>query len=334
MANTEYELKRPTINGKQSRSWYIVWYEGRKQYRRSTGKEDLREAERFLASFIALMSKPQEGFTVSDIITSYNQARAEKHGGTLPPSTAYVLKAVERLLGGYDPQDLQRPVIDKFRQTRKREAASGGTITTELTYLRAALNWAIKGNWMEKAPHIEIPKAAPARKVYFTKEQFQRLYEATETPHMRAFLALGVWTGQRKAALLGVRWSDIHGGLVWFKQTDVANKRRAHAIPLTAPLALALGEAYALRDSDYVVSWNGKPVTDPKKAFRRSCERAGLGDFRIHDLRRTFASWSLQAGANIYDVASALQDDIKIVQKHYGHLSPDHLNDLMGKLTG
>lgn len=334
MANTEYELKRPTINGKQSRSWYIVWYEGRKQYRRSTGKEDLAQAEKFLASFIALMSKPQEGFTVSDIITSYNQARAEKHGGTLPPSTAYVLKAVERLLGGYEPQDLLQPAISDFQQARKREGVAQGTVATELTYLRAALNWAIRGRWMKEAPHIEIPKAAPPRKEFFTQEEFQRLFMATQTPHMRAFLALGVWTGQRKAALLDVRWQDIHDGMVWFKQTHVANKRRAHAIPINAPLALALSEAYALQDGEYVVSWNGQKVKDPKKAFKRACERAELGDYRIHDLRRTFASWGLQNGASVYDVAAALQDDVRIVQKHYGHLSPKHLKDLMERVAG
>jgi site-specific recombinase XerD len=53
--------------------------------------------------------------------------------------------------------------------------------------------------------------------------------------------------------------------------------------------------------------------------------RAGITDFRWHDLRHTWASWHIQQGTPLH----VLQElggwsDIRMVQR-YAHLSTDHL---------
>lgn len=69
-----------------------------------------------------------------------------------------------------------------------------------------------------------------------------------------------------------------------------------------------------------------------KKAFARTVVRAGLEDVRIHDLRRTAASWMAQNGATMSQIAAVLRDRIETVEKHYAIFSPDFMGDAMNKI--
>ena len=78
----------------------------------------------------------------------------------------------------------------------------------------------------------------------------------------------------------------------------------------------------------YVFTWNGKPMTQVNtKAWRVAVRKAGLEDFRWHDLRHTWASWHAQAGTPL----NVLQEmggwtSAEMVQR-YAHLSVTHLRD-------
>jgi integrase len=55
------------------------------------------------------------------------------------------------------------------------------------------------------------------------------------------------------------------------------------------------------------------------------CSReCGFKNVRMtfHDTRRTFASLHATAGTSIYKISKWLGDDVDVVQRHYGHLSP------------
>ena len=66
---------------------------------------------------------------------------------------------------------------------------------------------------------------------------------------------------------------------------------------------------------------------DANTAWRASLRRAGITDFRFHDLRHTWASRLVQAGVPL----SALQEmgdweSIEMVRR-YAHLAPAHLGE-------
>lgn len=73
---------------------------------------------------------------------------------------------------------------------------------------------------------------------------------------------------------------------------------------------------------------------DENKACKAGLKRAGIEDFRFHDLRYTWASWLVQSGVPI----SALQEmggweSIEMV-KRYAHLSPIHLTQHAKQIDG
>lgn len=59
----------------------------------------------------------------------------------------------------------------------------------------------------------------------------------------------------------------------------------------------------------------------------RACNRAGIEDFRFHDLRHTWASWLIQAGVPL-SVRQEMGgwESIEMVRR-YAHLAPNHLTE-------
>ncbi|MFT5220953.1 MAG: integrase [Planctomycetota bacterium] len=79
----------------------------------------------------------------------------------------------------------------------------------------------------------------------------------------------------------------------------------------------------------------GNPLAKANtKAWRHALVRAGIENFRWHDLRHTWASWHAQNGTPLH----ILQElggwsDIRMVQR-YAHLAPEHLASYAGNISG
>ena len=71
----------------------------------------------------------------------------------------------------------------------------------------------------------------------------------------------------------------------------------------------------------------GDRVKDIKGSFRRACNEAGIENFRIHDLRHTFASWLVMGGVSIFKVSRLLRHSSVTETERYAHLAPDHLHE-------
>jgi integrase len=76
----------------------------------------------------------------------------------------------------------------------------------------------------------------------------------------------------------------------------------------------------------YVFPWRGHKITQVNtKAWRQALERAGIDDFRWHDLRHTWASWHVQNGTplNVLQELGAWESPEMV--RRYAHFSADHL---------
>ncbi len=61
------------------------------------------------------------------------------------------------------------------------------------------------------------------------------------------------------------------------------------------------------------------------RSFETVLEKAGIGDFRFHDLRHTFASWYLMNGGDLYELAKILgHSNIKMTER-YAKLGKKHI---------
>ncbi len=86
-------------------------------------------------------------------------------------------------------------------------------------------------------------------------------------------------------------------------------------------------------DTPYVFfNVTGKPLGDVKRSFDAALRRAGIRDFRFHDLRHTFASHLVMAGVDLTTTSRLLGHKSLTMTLRYSHLAPDHMARAMDTL--
>ncbi|WP_371220717.1 tyrosine-type recombinase/integrase [Orientia tsutsugamushi] len=71
----------------------------------------------------------------------------------------------------------------------------------------------------------------------------------------------------------------------------------------------------------------------PYEAWNRICKKAGIKNFKIHDLRRTFASCLSDIGAGQYIIRAALNHINFESTSDYSIVSTELLREYMSKVT-
>ena len=114
--------------------------------------------------------------------------------------------------------------------------------------------------------------------------------------------------------------------------------RLAKAIPLCETARQALIGRQRFRasfcpDASFVfVNRDGCPIRSIRKSFSTACRRAAISDFRIHDLRHTFASWLVAEGVPLLEVSRLLGHSTIKMTERYAHLAPDNLKSAVSRL--
>jgi integrase len=198
------------------------------------------------------------------------------------------------------------------------------TVNRELQVVRhtlymAANDWGV----IDTVPKIKLLKESPPRVRFLTQQQFQRLI--VELPqHLQAVVLFAVSTGCRMGEILNLDWSrvDLDRRVAWLNHGSTKNND-ARGIPLNRDALIALG--IVDRSHHIVFTWRGRKMKRVGSAWKKALCRAGITDFRFHDLRHTWASWHVMAGTSLYDLKELGGWRTMDCVMRYAHLAPDHL---------
>lgn len=192
--------------------------------------------------------------------------------------------------------------------------------------IRAILNRAQKEwGWLEVIPAIRIRKVENRRIRWLTKVEAQRLIEELP-PHLQEMVAFTLATGLRESNVTQLQWSQVNldkqHALI---HADESKSKRSIPVPLNKQ-ALTIIRRQIGKNQTYVFTYQGNPVSRCNNhAWRKALHRAGIENFRWHDLRHTWASWHVQNGTPLHELQQLGGWSNYEMVLRYAHLSSDHL---------
>lgn len=274
--------------------------------------------------------------TVSDLLDRYLSDHAELHkkASSLAEDRRQIEKIIKPQLGGLKLATVTRSDIVKFQASIPQPTKANRALALLSKAFNLAETWDLRPS--NSNPVRGVPKHRErSRERYLSSVEIERLFKLLDeeagqktTPASAiAAIRLLLLTGRRLSEVLSLEWS-------WIDLTaHVLNLPDSKTGRLTLPLASGAVEVLAeLRrtaapDAKFVLpgAKPGQRLVNLQKPWRRLRSKVGLDDVRIHDLRHTYASVAIEAGATLYDVQKLLGHTQVATTQRYAHLSLDHL---------
>jgi integrase len=208
---------------------------------------------------------------------------------------------------------------------------STATVRNYLIELSRLFSLAIKElRVMDGNPCKAVTKPAASNEVvrWLSDEERAALLaacKASESSDLYPFVLFALTTGARKGEISALEWRNVDLARRWATFPRTKNGE-ARGVPLTTAVCALL----AARDR------TGARVfpTDITKAWHTAIARAGIVDFRFHDLRHSCGSAMVQAGANLAEVATLLGHKGLAMTLRYSHVGNAGTTRLVDRVMG
>src|SRR5665213_1112939 len=315
--------------------WVDVVAPNGERVRQSTGTASKALAQEFhdrykseLWRIAKLGEKPRR--TWNDAVVRW--LKEKSHKATIK-GDVNLLRWLDPFLGGKDLATITRATLDHVTDEKLARGCSNATVNRTMALVRAILRICVnEWEWLDRVPQVRMLRVPTRRIRFLTHDEARRLL--TELPeHLADMAAFSLATGLRAANVTGLQWQqvDLTRQLAWI-HPDQAKARRAIPVPLNG-VAVALVQKWVGRHSTYVFSFHGKPINQVStKAWYQALKRAGIEDFRWHDLRHYWASWHVQNGTPLFALQELGGWQSAAMVRRYAHLAADHLTPYAQRL--
>lgn len=254
------------------------------------------------------------------------------------------LNGLKKYFAGKYLHEITPRDIEQYRADRIKEVTKS-TVNRVLNCLSSLYNRAIEWEKATDNPmsKVKLFKVPCSRLRFLEKEEIYKLLTAIDEltltnkhnqySHLKPIVIVGLFTGMRKSEILGLRWRDvdIKRNVIHLHDTKNSENRE---IPINKLVQSTIINVLKKPESQYVFcNSDGKPYGNVRKSFDTALEKAGITNFRFHDLRHTFASQLVMAGVDLNTVRELLGHKSIQMTLRYSHLSPDHKTravDLLG----
>ena len=243
------------------------------------------------------------------------------------------------------------------------------TINRKISSIKAVLNWAKKRKLIGENPIADLKKLKETDTVektrYLTDDEQKRLMSAVEerdreirekrkrtiegnhrkylplledVPFADYFMPLiicAINTGIRKKALFALKWEDVDlEKSTLTLQAGSAKSKKSAVLPINKKVVETQTKWRAQSTGDLVFPSpkTGKQLDNCDKAFKYCLTKAGIKNFRWHDLRHNFASQLVMLGVDLNTVRELMTHSEMKMTLRYAHLAPEKKKEAVDRL--
>lgn len=304
--------------------------------RRSTGTSDRKKAEEHhdrlkaeLWDLARLKQKPKR--TWDEAALRWLKEKAHKRSYA---DDVYRIRWFTKYLRGKTMDQVSRDMIDGII-SRHLARTSNATKDLYVALIRAIFRIAMREwEWIDTMPAFKTYRRSEKPRVrWLTHAQADRLLE--ELPdHQKELMLFALATGLRQRNILDLSWGqiDLARKTATIGYGDTKNGD-ALGVPLN-DLALSVLGRQKGKHKQYVFTYHGKPIGQVNtKAWKNALKRAGIDNFRWHDLRHTWASWLRQNDVPTWVLQELGGWKSEVMVRRYAHMSVKHLQPFADQLN-
>ncbi|MEE9213740.1 MAG: tyrosine-type recombinase/integrase [Thermodesulfobacteriota bacterium] len=272
--------------------------------------------------------------TFKELMDKFMKEHAPKKSISMQRSYSASLKHLIPFFGDSTLLSISRKKISRYKVLRSDQGAKPATINRELAMFSKAFNLAVdEWEWLKNKPFPKISKEEEnnERGRWLTEDEERILLENCPK-WLNEIIVFALNTGLRQDELLSLEWSRV--SIV--RKTILIEKTKSGK-PRTIPLNEIVLNVLRKKAEEKVIGIKGIVFgtscgtkilpSNLRRAFYNALEKAGIEDFKFHDLRHTFATRLAQRGVDLYKIAKLLgHEDIRMTQR-YAHHCPESLRD-------
>lgn len=338
---------------KRGKSWHFEYMRNGIRYYANFGPVSKSVARELANEFVSKIIREEilpgkEKVKFGDLVEHYREwyethSKAKKRSKEVH---LYRLSLLGDFFGDVFVDRITWSVVERYKRERLDEGVSKTTINKELKLMKTVIRKAMEsGIYKGEMPKIELFKEKETERVRsLTPEEAQKLIEACPE-WFRPVIIFALNTGLRAGEIFSLRWEnvDFEKGVIRIEK-ETTKTKDVYTIPMNSTVRGLLEEVRREQEEKGIthgfVFTNklGLPYKYEDKTygkiFRRACAKAGIKDFRFHDLRHTFASWVAMSSRDIYAVQKLLNHKDLRMTKRYAHLTDGYLKGVVESLEG
>jgi integrase len=271
--------------------------------------------------------------TLQDLATEYLDihARGKKRLKSYKEDQRMLIRVILPRLGEKKVEELTPLDLQYLHSHLKNTPYVANRV---MALLHKMFNLAVQWKWVKSNPATGIKKYKEYKRDRWLKdEEMEKLWNVLDqypghvTAYAFKFLLI---TGARKGEVLNATWDqfDLENG-VWSKPSHLTKQDKKEHLPISSKALELLEEIKKFKKPDSLYLFPGRmpgqPLKEPKTLWRTVLKKAGIENFRIHDLRHTHASHLVSSGLSLSIVGKLLGHTQAATTQRYAHLADEPL---------